>query len=793
MIDQPKYPTQAQRSTQLIDLKTVFTKYFYHWPLFAVFLIIVSICAILYLKLTKPVYEISATILVKDEKKSPQEKSGLEEIDLNKSPKNAETEVQVLTSKKLIAQVVTALNLNLSYTIGEINQQLLYQNSPVELIGINRNFRGERELSVLIEDEKTVIISGVDFATKTISFNQYVNDELGRWKLVPTTSLKQYVGKRIRIHIKDTEKVIKNYTKALDARLLDKSTPTIGLFVTDVAPQRGRQFLNALISAYNMEAAKEEKRITKSTIEFIDQRLLSLTKELNNAEEKVEGYRSSEGITDLSSQSKVYLENVQANETKLNNVNVQLSNIDGIENYVNSSNNRNVLPATQGIADEVLNGLIANLSQLQLKRAALLTTTPEGNPLFEPINMQIKTTKIAIKDNIAGKKASLRSEKQTLQSINQGFESTIKEIPGQERQYVGMKRQETIKENLYVYLLQKREELALSYASTQADARIVDQANIGDVKWPRPILVVVMAVLLALGLPFMIIYFRYVFNQKITSKQEIEDELDVTVLGEISYQNLGKDVVIVDNHRHIIGEQFRSIRTNVYNFQRNDHQHEAQNLTKPKGKITLCTSSTANEGKSFVASNLAMSFASSGRKTVLLEMDLRKPRISAIFKLSKEVIGISEFLSSSASIEDILQPSGLETNLHVVASGKILNNPSELLEGPKLVELIDYLKGEFDEIIIDSPPLHLVTDAMIIARFADLCLYIIRQGHTSKQELEFIGQLANANQLPNMHIIFNGITQGKYGYSYNYDTSYYLKLSSHSGFNNSWKFFISRI
>jgi uncharacterized protein involved in exopolysaccharide biosynthesis len=244
-----------------------------------------------------------------------------------------------------------------------------------------------------------------------------------------------------------------------------------------------------LITHYNKASISEKNRITQTTLSFIDDRLDSLSKELNTAERQVEGFRSSRGLTDISSQSQVYLENVQTNDNRLNEVNVQLNVIQGIERYVNSMRNSGGVPSTLGIEDPALNSSIEQLAQLQLEKEKLLATTPEGSPLFEPINRQIQTTKSSIRESIRNIKSSLNAAKGQLQSFNSQFESSIRNIPGQERQYVGMKRQQGVKEGLYVYLLQKREEISLSYASTLADARIVDNAYLGHVKKPKEPLV----------------------------------------------------------------------------------------------------------------------------------------------------------------------------------------------------------------------------------------------------------------------------------------------------------------
>ncbi|WP_158828561.1 GumC family protein [Mucilaginibacter lacusdianchii] len=807
----PTAVSKTADNNQFADLRTVLSKYLYHWPLFILGLIIAAVGAYAYMRVVNPVYEISATILVKDEKKAPQEKAALPELEQSSSPKNAEAEIEILRSKKLISQVVNDLQLWTNYKTNEDFKTVdLYETTPFKFILLQKGADiRDKEFKVTIKDKSTYLIESMNGKQQTISFNSSTRNSLGLWMLKPTSYIDQYIGSTITVQVDDQLDVSNAYLKGLDAHLLDKTAPTIGLFVNDEVPKRGQDFLNSLIKAYNDAAYAEQKRTTKSTIDFIDNRLASLSGELNHAEKKVEGYRSSQGLTDINSQSKVYLESVQTNDNKLNEVNVQLNVIDGIERYVNSSSN-GTAPATIGITDPTLNSLVEKLSELQLKRSALLASTPEGNPMFEPINKQIVLTKSAIKEAIRGIKSSLLNSKSQLQSFNNKYESSIRDIPVQERQFVDMKRQQSIKENLYVYLLQKREELALSYASSFSDARIVDQANVGDIKWPRKSLVAVIALLAGLGIPFFIIYFRNSFNNKITSRRDIETALSVPILGELSYEEVDRSAIVVNNRHHLIGEQFRTLRTNLnylhqlskmkpagmqLNLEKgyvsagvNDHHINLEG----KGRVTLLTSSISKEGKSFVSTNLAASLAASGRKTVLLEMDLRKPRVSTVFELPTNHPGISEFLSYNITTDSIIQPSGKVENLDIIGCGQIPEDPSELLEKDRLVEMIADLKERYDDVVIDTPPLHLVTDAMIISRLTDVSLYIVRQGYTGKDELVFIKDVHEAEKLPNMNVVFNGIKKKKYGYGYNYDNSYYNTEKNKTSARTAFKQFLSR-
>jgi capsular exopolysaccharide synthesis family protein len=302
------------------------------------------------------------------------------------------------------------------------------------------------------------------------------------------------------------------------------------------------------------------------------------------------------------------------------------------------------------------------------------------------------------------------------------------------------------------------------------------------------------------------IFFRQSLGNKITERRDIERETNIPILGEVSYEDLGRDVIVVNQKNNLVGEQFRALRTNLHYFHNAEKEranlhldlHKGVVMPSPmnehsedRGRVTLLTSSVSGEGKSWVSTNLAASIALSGRRTIVLEMDLRKPKLTGIFDLSKDHPGINEYLSYNTPIDNIIQPSGKVKNLDIIGSGQIPDEPSEILEKERLTDLINELRDRYDDIVIDTPPLHLVTDAMIIARHTDVSLYIIRQGYTGKDELEFVKEVADTKKLPHINIVFNGIKRGKYGYGYNYDNSYYSKSSSKTA-KGSFKKFLSR-
>ncbi|KQS30672.1 tyrosine-protein kinase family protein [Dyadobacter sp. Leaf189] len=754
------------RETQPQSFSELLTKCLFYWPVFVLSLCIALAIAFLYIKTTPPVYEITAKLLIKDEKNASIEKTPLEKLNVYEKPKTVENEMEVLKSRELIGKVVNDLKLWVTYTEKKtLGSQELYKNGPFsfQYISGEKDSLLTKKIGISIQDKNSYIITGLGPKPLTANFKDIVATPYFKWKLVKNPAVQDYIGKQITISFTPFEKAVADYQKGISVSLVNKLSPVVQLTIDNNLPERGKDILNSLMRVYNESALEDKNRITMSTLKFIDNRLSSLTGELVSVEKSVEGFKSSRGVTDISSEAKVFLQNVQSNDTRLNDVNVQLDVISGIERYVASNSNTGNPPATLGISDPGLVNLVEQLSAFHLQKNRLLATTPEENPIFEPLNRQINATEAAIRANVRAIKGSLLTTKAQLQGNNYKFEKSIKNIPGQERQYTSIKRQQEIKENLYVYLLQKKEEIALSYASTLNDAKIVESAYSDVPKSPKKSLALVAALLIGFIVPAGFIFGIGILRGRINNRNEIERNVSIPVISEISHQK-GKEPLISRNkNNHLILEQFRALRTRLQNIHSNEQQ----------GRVTLFTSSVAGEGKSFAVSNLGISLAASDRKTVILELDLRRPKIASLFKLPTNHPGISEYLKGEVMEDEIIQVTKQAGNLYVIGCGEIPENPSELLENGRIEQLIDYLKQEFDDILIDTPPVHLVSDALIIDYLSEATMYIIRQGFTSKNELAFIEELIKDSNFKNMNIIFNGINRRKHGYGYKYDTAYY--------------------
>ncbi|WP_158827740.1 GumC family protein [Mucilaginibacter lacusdianchii] len=757
---------ETETASQAQYFKKMWDSYSFHWPLFLISIAICLTLAVLYIKNTLPVYHVAAKLAMNDPKKDQlNAKTALEALDILQKPKVIENEVAILRSRQMLRSVVRDLNLWVNYQepYNYIYKDL-YTKSPLQFQYIKPSGDLEKaDLDITVKNANFFDLKLKDGTSITLPFNKPLKNGLGIWQLNTTDKIAKNGGKSFRIQVKDPEDVVSAYQKDISV-VLDKNAPIIDLQLDDQVPARGVKVLNTLIAVYKAANAANKNNETARTLKFIDERLSSLTQELTGVEKNVEDYKSSIGLTDITSQSQSYLDNIRTNDAKLTDVNIQLNVINGIERYVNSSAHTAV-PATIGITDPGLVSLVEKLTQLELQRNRLLATTPEDNPIFAPVNSQIVSTKEAIREKVRAIKSSLVTTHNQLQQYGSNIETSIKSVPKHERQYVSIKRQQGIKENLYVYLLQKREEIALSYASIITDAFTVEDAFYNDPQTSAK-MPVALALIFGFLIPVGYLSSKKALNSKVLTRDEIEQGTSAPIMCELMHSNENNAIVVLDRESYAIGEQFRSLRTSLLYVNNNAE----------RGKVTLITSSVAGEGKSFVTSNIGASLAASGKKTIILELDLRRPKITKIFDLDIMHPGLSDFLNGEATMQQIIQPSGVHSNLHVMRSGSPVTNPSELLESEQMEQIINDLKYEYDNILIDSPPLKLVTDAMILAPKCDACLYVIRQNVTLKSDLRFIDHVYRSNKVRNMNLIFNGVRMER-RYGYTMDWGYYADRS----------------
>lgn len=737
-------------------------RYLRYWYLFPVFVFLALTAAFFYLQVTPPIYSTKTSILIKDDKKGLGGSQGDMLSELSSQfggNKLVENEVEILKSQTLMEQVIKELNLDVAYTtkvgLRTIN---IYNESPIILKPeIITDHALEEPLVIHLVDSTHFKFNDED---KVHTFGQRFNNAWGAFVITKGKAKSEYED--INVVFGD----VKGLTEALLGRLTVqqpniKST-IIELTFEDVSLQRGKDVLNKLLDVYVQSSLSDKNSEASNTLKFIETRLGLITGELGDVEKDVESYKTTKGITDISAESQLFLENIKENDAKLNEVNTQISILESVDSYIKNAGDGAVAPATYMINDPVLVSLLTKFNELELQRERYARTTTANNPLLETINTQLAGTRQAIRENVQNLRRGMDVTKQNLQGINTRFSAGLRSIPQKEREFVGIKRQQSIKEGLYLYLLQKREETALMYASTVTDSRLIDApiSTFKPVK-PKRMLVWVGAGIAGIVIPLLLINILFLLNNTVQNRDEIEKTTHASVIGEIGYMKSakgepGEDAIIKMTSRSAVAEQFRALRTNL------------QYLGDGRCRVLMFTSSIGGEGKSFVSINLAASLAYSDKRVLLIGLDLRKPTLHDRLQVPNQY-GASNCLIGQGKPSDFIQTTIVHPKFDVLTSGPIPPNPSELLSNGRLPLLIKELRNDYDYILIDSPPYGLVTDSSLIAEYVDATLYLVRCNYTMVDHLKRIGELQRAKRFSNLSVIFNGVNYGAgYGYGYGY-------------------------
>ena len=752
------------KEEEKIDLRSIAYRYIRNWYLFVIFLLLAFVSAFFYLVYSRPVYEVSSVVLIKDDKKGLGGNDFLKDLEMMGGNKIVENEMEVFKSRSLMKKVVESLRLNVIYTKKANPVDVdLYGKSPIwmQIEQMKKPVYNQKFIVRLLNHAKFEILIE-DKAVGEYSFGQLVYQPLlGKFRVFSNNTILKN-NEDIDVQFANIDGIIQGNLGKLDVSLLNQKSTVIKLSYQETSPNRGKDILRKLHEAYILASLGDKNTEASNTLRFIDERLGLISSELTVVEKDVELYKSAAGFTDISSESNLFLEKVKETDSKLNEVGIQVKVLEGVEKFLNTPGS-NVSSVTSMINDPSLSLLISKLSELELQREKYARTVQVGNPLLETVNTQVSNTKAAIRENINNQKRGLIISRTNLAGLNRSIEASIRSIPKKEREFVSIKRQQGIKESLYLLLLQKKEETAISYASTVSDSRLIDEAFVSasPIK-PIPNTIYLIAILIGLGIPIILINIKAVLNDKISSRAELEQKTNsIPILGEVG--NKPKNIVgpLLDTKsNNFIAEQFRILRTNL------QYLIQGQKACK---KI-LVTSSISGEGKSFISLNLAASLASAGQKVILINLDIRKPKLHEYLNLSNNK-GIVNYLIGQGKASDFVQLTS-EPNLSFVASGPIPPNPAELLSSNKLQEFIKELENDYQYILIDCSPNGLVTDAQLAAPLVDATIFIVRHEYTPQRAMLPLSNLYDEKKFPSLTVIYNGV-KGNASYGYGYGYGYY--------------------
>jgi tyrosine-protein kinase Etk/Wzc len=747
----------------VIDLKRIFNKVIQSWSLYLVSIIVCVVLAYVYGLFSSSSWHISSKILVKDDKGSAQGVLGgsisgdVGSIFNVKS--SADNEIQLLKSRTLMQNTVRGMQLNVRTYVKEgFKSREIFNESPF-VVGISYKadtltFR-KYDVEILSNDEFTITNSDENIK-KNARFSAPVN--LPQYNLVIRKIAGIKIGTKYMIAIGAQDAAVDEFLRDFTASLSDKQATTIDLGLTYPNPAKGEAILNRLMQLYLQSNLQNDKIIADSTIAFIDSRIALVSKELNNIEKKFEEYKTQNNIANINEQSKALVTSASEYYDRLAQQESQLTIINDIERYLNNPKNKNVIPSSLvNPGDQSFGQAINSYNQLLLSRDKATLSYTENNPIIENIDKQLSNSRINLLQNLQTYKKSLQTGRTQLQKNNNQFTGQLKQIPVKERNYLDFARQQNLKQELFIFLLQKREETAIARNSTISSARIVDMAKSDYMPFkPKKSFMYLIGAILGVILPSIFLFVKEFLNVRIDTRDDVVRATPVPILGEIGHNSDKNSLVTGINSRSVISEQFRSLRTNLQFV-----------LDSSKSNVILFTSSMSGEGKSFLSLNLGSALALTNKKVVFMEMDLRKPKLSESIGLSNEN-GFTNYAISDDrdfDFEKLLKPLSFNKNCYLISAGPIPPNPAELLINGKLDKLISYLKGKFDYIIIDCAPVGLVTDALMIERHADLTFYVTRQKFTYKSQLEILNDLVKTNKVKNVYLVVNDIKAGKAGYS----------------------------
>lgn len=754
-------PDLFEEKQEEFNLQEYISRYVRYWYLFPIFLFVSLISAFFYLQIKQPVYSTKTSILIKEEKSIGGSQGDIlsEMSSQFGGNKTVENEMEVFKSQTLMEQVIKELQLDVAYTTKEgLRTVNLYKKSPVVLKAeVVTPYALEEPMVIHIKDKDHFTFNDED---KLFSFNQRFNNAWGAF--VVTKGVQSDVVD-VTINFADVKNLAESMLERITVAQPNIKSTVLEITYEDTDIQRSKDVLNKLLDVYVQSSLNDKNSEASNTLKFIENRLGLITGELGDVEKDVESYKTNQGITDISAESQLFLENIKENDSKLNEVNTKISILESVDNYIQNSGEGAVAPATYMIDDPVLVSLLTKFNELELQRERYARTTSPNNPLLQTINTQLEGTRQSIRENVQNLKRGMAVTKRNLEGINTRFSAGLRSIPKKEREFVGIKRQQSIKEELYLYLLQKREETALAYASTVTDSRLID-APISTYKpiKPKKLLIWGGAGIAGLIMPLLLINLLFMLNNTVQRREEIEKVTHSSILGEIGQMKgtingvPGEESIIKMTSRSAVAEQFRALRTNL------------QYLGDGNCRVIMFTSSIGGEGKSFVSINLAASLAYSDKRVLLIGLDLRKPTLHERLGVPNR-FGASNCLIGQGHYEDYIQSTGVHPKFDVLTSGPIPPNPSELLSNGKLPVLLQELREKYDYILIDSPPYGLVTDSALIAEHADATLYLVRFNYTILDHLRRIGDLQRVKRFNNLAVIFNGVNYGAgYGYGYGY-------------------------
>ena len=768
------------------NLRDTLERYLNKWQWFVLAVCLCITVAYVYLRYVTPQYQASTTILVKDEKKGGMlsELSAFADMGLGGGIKsNLDNEIEILKSRSLVERTVKNLELNISMTSkGNVIDAEIYKDTPIKVYFLNKRpafYTEEVKFefvkltlntfalkNVLKKDDTPILLN----SKKEFRYGEIIPTRNG--DLIITKDIVSKVATKtdeisINIIISPLDNVVASFQGRLKVSPISKTSSVVEISIVDPVTKKAEAFLDNLVQIYNKDAAADKSFISQNTSKFVANRLLLITQELDGVEKDVEQFKTSNRLTDIETEAKLFIEGSSEYNKKRVEIEIQLNMVSSMLNFIKKSANADLLPANIISKEGDASGLMDSYNQLVLERNRILKSATVDNPAVIKLEQQIVSLKENIAQSLVRLQANLNIQKRDLSSQEGLLDDKIGEIPVQEREFRVIARQQKVKEELYLYLLQKREETAISLAATEPNARVIDAAKASKTPVsPKKNMIYLAALLLGLLVPFGILYVIDLLDTKVKNRFDVTSKFDIPFLGDIP-NSVTPGEIIDSTSRTGTAEALRIMKTNL--------DFMLGQVPEGDAKTIFLTSTIPGEGKTFLSVNLVGTMSLSNTKVLLMGMDVRNPKLNEYLELPNSS-GLTDYLSSNkASIGDYIFKSRDFQNLDILPAGIIPPNPTELLMSKKVGELFAKFKKEYDYIVVDMAPVSMVSDTLMLAKYADATVYVVRANFLDKRMLHIPRILFKEGKLKNMALVLNDTPINKsYGYGYGY--GYGVKL-----------------
>lgn len=776
--------TQDETQEESLNIREIIKPYIYRWYWFIIGSIVTVVVAWFFLRYSIPIYSTESTLLIKEVKKSSAGQPELSVISElggigGMGTNSVDNEIEILKSKKLMLSVVRELGLETSiFAMGKLKDAELYKESaPFIVRVISEKPKAKYPKNKVIAKVKgnTITLQSEDFKKSiTANFNKTVSMPFGviMFQKNPnykTDSSTSHNENGYRLQFMSGINRARYYLSLLNVTLVQKEATVLKIGMNYPVSDKAEDILERLAVNYNREAVADKNSEAQKTAEFIDERIIIIGEELGKVESQKEDFKVKNNIADIQTEAELSLETVMTTRQKQLENESQLELINSLLGTINRQGNYQVLPLNVGLSDEGTSSNIAMYNQLVIERNRLLENSTTVNPVVQDITSQVNSMRSSVIQSLQKSRSALQISKNNILGEQGRLSGRISKIPVQEKLFRSIERQQNIKEQLYLLLLQKREEAAISLKIAAPKARIVDDPLTNPIPVsPKKMIIYLAAILIGLLIPFAVIYLLELFNNKVKTKQELEKLLDGgNVVGELPSLQKGDPEIVQLNDLSPLAEAFRILITNI-NFM----------LPKNKrGNVVFVTSSVKGEGKTFTSVNLALTLATPRKKVIIIGSDIRNPQLQRYNESRRGLVGLSEFMyDDQMNSSEIIHPTSFNPYCDVIYSGAITPNPTELLSNGRYQELVESLKPMYDYIILDTAPMMLVTDSFLIADVADVTVYVTRSGHTEKELIGFINKQIKEKKIKNVGVVLNDVNKihsgygyGKYGYGYSLD------------------------